>query len=91
MLYALFTRSVPKDKLKAPTIVSELNGCLAIDVSNRYLTPRRDDPVSAPCAFGDDVDPHGILAKLCGSEFFHGEENIVRFYERVSAAGGGHR
>ncbi|KAK2459290.1 hypothetical protein APHAL10511_008692 [Amanita phalloides] len=35
-----------------------------------------------------DVDPSGILAALAGDDFFHGEQNVVKYYNRKIVQGG---
>jgi len=53
-------------------------------MSNRYFTPRRQETLGAPeVPFSSDIDPHGFLQQATGNALFHGEENVVHYYEGV--------
>jgi hypothetical protein len=55
----------------------------AIDVSNRYFTPRRDMNGEAPIQFSHDIDPENILRNALSNDFVHIQENVVEYYEAV--------
>jgi hypothetical protein len=41
---------------------------------------------------GHDVDPEGRLAELAEGQYYHGEDNKVRYWERtVNHLGGGYK
>ena len=87
-IYTLFTRYVPADKLQPLGIVSEIQDDLSIHVSNRYLMPARGKDSTIPtCVMGPEFDLQGILTKICSTEFYYGEGNIVSYYERSMMPG----
>jgi hypothetical protein len=60
----------------------------AIDVANRYFTPKaaaRKDDVRP---IGIDIDPFGSLSKAASSLFLHTEENKVYYFQRKESANG---
>ena len=40
---------------------------------------------------GPEIDPQGILTKICGTEFYYREDNVVSYYERIVTPGGGYK
>ena len=76
--------------MQLPRIVSKVQDDLSIHISNWYLMPARgnDSAVSA-CVMGPEIDPQGILTKICGTKFYYGEDNVVSYYERTAMPGGG--
>jgi hypothetical protein len=60
----------------------------AIDVANRYFTPKaaaRKDDVRP---IGIDIDPFGSLSKAASSLFLHTEENKVYYFQRKESTNG---
>jgi hypothetical protein len=53
---------------------------------------RMEAPADPALELGHDVDPEGRLAELAQSQYFHGEDNKVRYWERtVNHLGGGYK
>ena len=76
--------------MQPPGIASKVQDDLSIHISNRYLTPARGNNSSiSVCVMGPEIDLQGILSKICGTEFYYGEDNIVSYYERTAMPGGG--
>jgi hypothetical protein len=78
-IYVQYHRQFPDGKLEVWSAASYA-GHHAIDVSNRYFTPRRDAPEMEHIPFGEAVDPHGILEDMAKAGYVHGEENCVQYY-----------
>jgi hypothetical protein len=78
-IYTLFHRQFPDGKLESWN-TPDYAGHTAIDISNRYFTPKRDAPKMEHIPFGEAVDPHGILEDMAKSGYVHGEENKVSYY-----------
>jgi hypothetical protein len=78
-IYSHFHRQFPAGKLEGWSVGTHA-GHHALDVSNRYFTPKRDAPQMVHIPFTNAVDPHGILEEMAKSNYIHGEENIVRYY-----------
>ena len=55
-------------------------GHSALNMTNRYLTPKKDAPDMEHIPFTKDVDPYGILENMAKSNYVHGEENDVLYY-----------
>lgn len=66
-------------------------GSYTLDLSNRYLTPKKDAPTAEHIPFSKVVDPHGILEDMAGKDYIHGEENEVQYYACHSEANGNKR
>ncbi|KAF6759696.1 hypothetical protein DFP72DRAFT_988566 [Ephemerocybe angulata] len=77
----LFERTVPT--MNPPDFINRDEHGMFIDVSNRYFSTRRDYRGGEPAGFSLDVDPTGALAKMEDDNYYHGEENVVRYFERV--------
>ena len=62
----------------------------AINVNNRYFTPKRDCPCVQPVPFLPMVDPKGVLSSLANnsSDFIHTNENQVHYFEHVADSTG---
>jgi len=61
-------------------------GSYALDLSNRYLTPKKDALAIEHIPFSKVVNPHGILEDMVGKDYIHGEENKVQYYACCSEA-----
>jgi hypothetical protein len=90
-LYALFSRNIPQNKLQPSSIVTNFEEHASMDIFNRYFTPRKEGAQDTEMRFNNDVDPKGILAKLSGTSFYHGEDNVVRYFERMIEHNGDNR
>ena len=84
----LFDRHLAANKMAECTIIDKYNNYLSIHLTNRYFTPRQESPAEEAIPFPPDVDPCGILATLAGHDFFHGEQNVVKYYNRKIVQGG---
>lgn len=83
-VHDLFGRFIGKGSLQDLTCVSGFGEYVCIDMSNRYFTPRREETLGEiEIPFTADVDPHGFLGQAAGTGLFHGDDNIVHYYERV--------
>ena len=54
----------------------------ALELSNRYFTPRKDMAEGGELFLSVDIDPYGYLAKAAGTALCHTEENAVLYFER---------
>jgi hypothetical protein len=88
-LYAVFNRNVPQNKLQNCSSISNFMEHTGIDMSNRIFTSRKDSPTAPEFPFAKDVDPTGLLKRLGGDQLFHGEDNVVSYWERIAERGGG--
>lgn len=59
----------------------------AIDVSSRYFTEKKVAPHEVNIPFGPMVNPNGILARLQGGEYIHGQDNYVEYLEMQTRDG----
>ncbi|KAF6744642.1 hypothetical protein DFP72DRAFT_1078231 [Ephemerocybe angulata] len=78
----IFSRSVTE--IQPPTFLDTDATGLCIDVCNRYFSTRRDGRGGDEVKLTSEIDPNGVLAKLAGETYYHGEENTVGYFERVS-------
>jgi hypothetical protein len=84
----LFNHHIPANKLDECTVVDKCGNALGVHLSNRYFTPRRESPDEAPVKLTTDIEPSGFLAALAGNQFFYGEQNVVKYYNRRAVDGG---
>ena len=54
----------------------------ALELSNRYFTPRKDTADGGELILSADIDPYGYLANAAGRALCHTEENAVLYFER---------
>jgi len=90
-IYALFCRSVPRDKLQPCSFTDHYGQYTGIEMANRFFSPRKDFPTSKSIPFSTDIDPKGILARVAGTSFIHMEQNVVAYYECSVAPNGNTR
>lgn len=86
-IYAIFKRAVG-DGLSESAVYSMYEEFPAIEVANRYFTPRGGADSEEMRPLTAEVDPNGYLAKAAGSAYVHTEENKVYYFEK---AGNGKR
>lgn len=81
-IYGLFDRTFADGRLESWSAmnVPGPGGCVTLDASNRYLTPRRDVPNAQHVQFTASVDPKGILESMADSDHIHTEENEVYYF-----------
>ena len=80
-IYAIFKRAVG-DNLSESAVYSTYEGFPAIDVANRYFTPKGAADPEEIRPLTAEVDPNGYLAKAAGSKYVHTEENKVYYFEK---------
>jgi hypothetical protein len=76
----LFRRQAIDGKMEA-WIPSTFQGHPAIDVGNRYFTPRQHALQERHISFNSVIDPENILFEAMGDEYVHTEDNEVEYYE----------
>ncbi|KAF8883848.1 hypothetical protein BD779DRAFT_1674379 [Infundibulicybe gibba] len=90
-IYALFSRSVGSTNLQSGTPTTTLGDYPTIEAFNRYFTAKKAGAREREYALSVDVDPFGTLAGALGTGYYHGEDNIVNYYERTNDSHGDHR
>ena len=81
-IYAIFKRAVG-DNLSEGAVCSMYEEFPAIDVTNRYFTPKGGADSQEIRPLTAEVDPNGYLAKVAGSTYVHTEENKVYYFEKA--------
>ncbi|KAJ7758613.1 hypothetical protein B0H16DRAFT_1457148 [Mycena metata] len=56
----------------------------ALATSNRIFTMRSDYPHEQSTSFEQGVDPLGVLERMSTREIFHGPDNVVKYYRKLS-------
>ena len=87
-IYALFSRSVPREKLQPCSFIDRYGKYTGIEMSSRYFSPKKDFPTSKSVPFSSDIDPKGILTRAAGTNYVHADQNVVSYYERSVASNG---
>jgi hypothetical protein len=90
-LYALFSRHIEQNTLQQSMVISDFQGHTSVDVSNRYFTPRREGIQENEISFSVEIDPSEVLTKITGTGFYHGEDNFVGYFERITGQDGDSR
>ena len=78
-LHEKLSRHVPEGEL-LPLSIGDFRTFACLTFTTRYFTSRRDDPHGVGIPFGVDVDPRGILRNMTTDQYFHGEDNEVKYY-----------
>lgn len=81
-IHTLFGRSVGMSKLEECGGITSYKGMPAVELSNRYFTPRNSTTGGDEIPLSADIDPHGYLSDAAGTGLFHSEENTVSYFER---------
>ena len=81
-VHALFSRAVGIDKLEECQMITAYKGMSALELSNRYFTPRKNMVEDDELILSADIDPYGYLAKAAGTTLCYTEENAVLYFER---------
>jgi hypothetical protein len=78
-IFRQFDRQFADGKLEgwAP---GQYSGYSALEMSNRYFTPKRDAPSMEHVPFTKAVDPYGILEEVAKTIYIHSEESDVHYY-----------
>ena len=87
IIHSIFRRAVG-DCLTEESVNSMFEEWSAIDVANRYFTPKAIARLEDIRPIGIDVDPFGYLNKAAGSCFVHTEENKVYYFQRKECTRG---
>ncbi|PPQ94772.1 hypothetical protein CVT25_007650 [Psilocybe cyanescens] len=84
-LHSMMTAYLEGENIKVKPWQAEVyEGHKAIDTSARYFTEQRFAPMETRMAFEMGVDPCGVLARLCGSNFIHGMDNKVDYLQECA-------
>ena len=81
-IHAIFKRAV-RDNLSENAVYSMFEDFPAINVANRYFTPRSSADSEEIRPLTAEVDPNGYLARAAGSTYVHTEENKVYYFEKA--------
>jgi hypothetical protein len=87
IIHSLFRRAVG-DRLTEECVNSTFEEWPAIEVANRYFTPKAVARLEDVRSIGTDVDPFGSLHKAASSSFVHTEENKVLYFQRKESTSG---
>ena len=87
IIHSIFRRAVG-NCLTKEGINSMFEEWPAIDVANRYFTPKAAARLEDIRPIGIDIDPFGSLNKAASSLFVHTEENKVYYFQRKERANG---
>ena len=82
-VYTFFEQYFQEGQLEPLDVIrcGSASGPTTIEVSNRYLTPRKDAPDMQSIKPGKGVDPEGLLERVMGEgTHVHGEDNSVEYY-----------
>jgi hypothetical protein len=85
IVHSIFRRAVG-DRLTEECVASMFEEWPAIEVANRYFTPKAIARLEDIRPIGADVDPFGSLHKAASSSFVHTEENKVLYFQRNESA-----
>jgi hypothetical protein len=85
IIHSIFKRAVG-DCLAEEGINSMFEEWPAIDVANRYFTPKAVARTEDIRPIGINIDPFGYLSKAASSSFVHTEDNKVYYFQRKESA-----
>ncbi|KAF8902970.1 hypothetical protein CPB84DRAFT_1846097 [Gymnopilus junonius] len=88
-IHALFSHLVGHKNLQACHIIAMHHQEQALEMLNRYFTPRKQAQEVEEFTLGHDIDPKDILKKATRNRLVHIEDNIVQYYEMVKTKGSG--
>lgn len=81
--HALYERHVPAGKLDECSIIDKCSDFLGIHLTNWYFTSHHDAPYAPHIPFDPSVNPYGNLANLAKGQYFHNEQNVVKYNNRT--------
>lgn len=81
-IHAIFSRAVGMEKLEECQMITSYKGKSALQLSNRYFTPRTNMMEGDELILSADIDPHGYLANAAGTALCYTGENVVQYFER---------
>ena len=76
------------DCLAKECVISTFEEWPAIDVANRYFTPKAVARLEDIRPIEISVNPFGFLSRAAGSLLVHTEENKVYYFEKRESANG---
>lgn len=80
-VYGFFDRAFEDGTLEPEGTITLSNPNNSLNVSNRYLTPKKDAPNIEGIPLEEDVDPRGYLATtIRGGPFIYTEDNQVKYF-----------
>ncbi|KAF8809206.1 hypothetical protein BYT27DRAFT_7232338 [Phlegmacium glaucopus] len=81
-IYGMFDRNVQDASLEPWSLSSSpITQDRALDVSNRYLTSKRDAPGMVAIPIPATIDPRGVLENLTKEGYVYSKENEVQYYQ----------
>ena len=81
-IHAAFSRAVGIENFEECQIITSYKGMSALELSNRYFTPRQTIAEDSELVLSADIDPYGYLAKAAGTTLCYTDENAVLYFER---------
>ena len=81
-IHAVLGRTVGIENFEECQIITSYKGMSALQLSNRYFTPREDMAEENQLVLSTDIDPFGYLAKAAGMTLCYTDENAVQYFER---------
>jgi hypothetical protein len=78
-IHQLLARQVP-DGMTEPLRYNDFTQSNSITMGACHFTSRREDPFGTAVPFDKAVDPRDILSSMKSDNYFHGEDNNVRYY-----------
>jgi hypothetical protein len=82
----VFSMGFPSNSMKAWTPMV-IDGFSAIDFATRYLAV---STTAGSIPIPQEIDPNGVLRRICRDNVRYTAENIVKFHERVTDDDGRH-
>lgn len=79
-VYSVFLRQFSEGKLGLWSVAVHEGHSAALDLTNRYFTPKRDAPGMEHIPFTESEDPHGILEEMAKTGYIRGEDNKVHYF-----------
>ena len=76
----IFKRAIGP-QLQDESGLSQHDGFMAINASNRYFSIRTGRHQDDECLITEEMDPRGYLKKAAGMKYVHTEENKVHYFE----------
>ena len=82
-IHKLFSRQFPEGTMQPPA-PSWFMHYPKIEASTRYFMSRKSCPSGVSALLSKDIDPHGTLTALMGSDLYHGIDNQVQYFKMIS-------
>lgn len=78
-VYQIFERSFPDGALQFPS-TDKYGEYDSINLTTRYLSSRKDDPITPALPIPTYIDPHNSLSAIDKTRYFYGPENEVQYF-----------